>query len=247
MPECIRSTKLVLLPGMMCDERMWAAQLRSVSALADIKVGDITRCDSIAGIAASVLLQAPEYFSLAGLSMGGIVAMEMWRQQPQRIERLALLDTNFRADAPERQAIRNRQIPAAAQGGLESILRDELKPNYLAQEHRSNLALLDELLQMGLDLGDDVFVRQSLALRDRSDGTSTLPTISCPTLILCGAEDSLCPPSVHEEMAELIKGARLDIVPSCGHLSTMEQPEYVNRVLSEWLSHPIRRQNNENK
>ena len=137
---------------------MWDAQLASLLGQADIRVGDITGFDSMAEIAASVLSQAPQRFSLAGLSMGGIVAMEMWRQQPERIERLALLDTNFRADAAARRDMRNRQVREARQGNLEIILRDELKPNYLAREHRDNLELLGKLLQMGLDLGEEVFV-----------------------------------------------------------------------------------------
>lgn len=235
MAECIRSTSLVMLPGMMCDQRMWAAQLAALSGQVDISVGDITGFESMAEIAASVLEQAPEKFALAGLSMGGIVAMEMWRQQPQRIQRLALLDTNFRADAPHRQEMRDRQILEARQGNLQTLLCDELKPNYLALEHRDNLQLLDELLQMGMDLGEEVFVRQSLALRNRIDSSASLATINCPTLILCGDEDLLCPPEIHREMAALIKGARLDVVPSCGHLSTMEQSDYVNAALSDWL------------
>ncbi len=235
MAECIRSTSLVLLPGMMCDRRMWEAQLASLSGQVDISVGDISGFESMAEIAAAVLDQAPDKFALAGLSMGGIVAMEMWRQQPQRIERLALLDTNFRADAPHRREIRDRQILEARQGKLQTLLCDELKPNYLAREHRDNLQLLDELLEMGMDLGKEVFVRQSLALRDRVDSSASLATISCPTLVLCGDEDLLCPPDIHREMAAMIKGASLDIVPSCGHLSTMEQSDYVTAALINWL------------
>jgi len=241
MAESIQTTNLLLLPGMMCDHRMWSAQVEALSIEANVIVGDITGCDSIAALASSVLMEAPQQFSLAGLSMGGIVAMEMWRQQPGRIERMALLDTNFRADAPERQIIRNRQMPEAERGGLETILKDELKPNYLAREHRNNLALLDQLLEMGMDLGVDVFVRQSIALRDRADSSALLQTLDCPTLILCGDEDSLCTPSLHEEMAALINGAVLDIVPSCGHLSTMEQADYVNAALGQWLEQPPRR------
>ena len=167
--------------------------------------------------------------------MGGIVAMEMWRQAPERIERMALLDTNFRADAPERKSIRDRQMEDVAGGELEAVLRDELKPNYLADCHRGNLALLDEVLAMGLSLGPEIFRRQSLALRDRPDSTATLPGISCPTLVLCGDEDRLCPPDLHREMAEHIPGAQLEIIPQCGHLSTMEQPAAVTTALVNWL------------
>ena len=235
MPECIRSTDLLLLPGMMCDAELWSAQLPRLREQCAVHFGDITRSESVEAIASQVLRDAPGRFVVAGLSMGGIVAMEMWRQAPERIERMALLDTNFRADAPERKVIRDRQISDVAGGELEAVLRDELKPNYLADCHRGNLALLDEVLAMGLSLGSEVFRRQSLALRDRPDSTDTLPTISCPTLVLCGDEDRLCPPDLHREMAEQIPGAQLEIIPQCGHLSTMEQPAAVTTALVNWL------------
>jgi pimeloyl-ACP methyl ester carboxylesterase len=235
MTECIRSTSLLLLPGMMCDERLWSHQLAHLSASYEVTVGDITRDESVEAIARRVLAEAPASFALAGLSMGGIVAMEMWRQQPQRIERMALLDTNVGADAPERRPIRDRQIAEVEAGGLETVLRDELKPNYLAQCHRDNLALLEEVLAMGLDLGESVFGRQSLALRDRPDNNVILDTVSCPTLVLCGDEDLLCPIELHAAIARKIYGAVLRVIPQCGHLSTMEQPEQVTPALQHWL------------
>jgi pimeloyl-ACP methyl ester carboxylesterase len=122
------------------------------------------------------------------------------------------------------------------QGALGAILRDELKPNYLARCHRDNTALLDDVLYMGMGLGDDVFVRQSEALRDRPDSADTLTTINCPALVLCGEEDDLCPPSLHRELATLIKSSRLSIISECGHLSAMEQPNAVNAALLNWLT-----------
>ncbi len=237
MPDCIRSTNLVLLPGMMCDASLWAQQLKALSDHYSVTVGDIGGAETIAGIAEQVLARAPSSFSLAGLSMGGIVALEMWRRAPQRIERLALLDTNFRADTPERREMRNRQLASASAGGLEALLREELKPNYLADCHRRNTALLDEVLAMGLKLGPEVFRRQSLALRDRPDSSDTLRAISCPTLVLCGDEDRLCTPDLHREMARQIPGATLHVVAQCGHLCTMEQPDQVNEALIGWLNH----------
>jgi pimeloyl-ACP methyl ester carboxylesterase len=170
------------------------------------------------------------------LSMGGIVALEMWRQAPQRIERLALLDTNYRADTPQRRQLRNQQITRAAKGELENILRNELKPNYLARLHRNNTPLLDEVLAMGIELGESVFIEQSAALRDRPDSTLTLATIECPTLVLCGDEDQLCPVELHRSMAQRITGAHLDVIENCGHLSTLEQPAAVNQAMYAWLN-----------
>ncbi|MEH6590543.1 MAG: alpha/beta hydrolase [Halioglobus sp.] len=236
MRECIRSTHLLLLPGMMCDERLWRHQAAALSGSYDISVGNMTRDESVEAIAQRILAEAPPSFALAGLSMGAIVAMEMWRQQPQRIERLALLDTNIGADAPERRPIRDRQIAEVMSGGLEAVLRDELKPNYLAQCHRDNQALLEEVLAMGVDMGQQIFVRQSLALRDRADNRPVLATVNCPTLILCGDEDRLCPLELHSDMAKRIHGAVLRVIPQCGHLSTMEQPEQVTHALQHWLN-----------
>lgn len=236
MPGCIRSTSLLLLPGMMCDAALWAPQAKALGFDYAVHCGDISLGRDVASIAARVLAVAPERFALAGLSMGGIVALEMWRQAPQRIQGLALLDTNFRPDTAERREMRNRQIEEARQGRLGALLRDELKPNYLARCHRGNLALLDEVLYMGLRQGQAVFERQSLALRDRPDSSATLATITCPTLVLCGEEDSLCPPQLHREMASMIPGARLHVIPDCGHLATLEQPDAVTAALRHWLA-----------
>lgn len=235
MSDRIRSTNLLLLPGMMCDAGLWREQVAEFEGRYQIHHGDIRRDPDIASIARRVLDAAPASFALAGLSMGGIVAMEMWRQAPDRIERLALLDTNFRADTPERRQLRDRQIAEVRQGELGVILRDELKPNYLAACHRDNSRLLDEVLYMGMALGEEVFERQSLALRDRPDSSESLAGISCPTLVMCGEEDSLCPPRLHREMAAMIPGSTLAVIPDCGHLSTIEQPAAVNRALLHWL------------
>lgn len=237
---------LLLLPGMMCDRRLWQAQLETFGADYDCRVGDITGAESIAEIAAQVLAAAPGSWSVAGLSMGGIVALEMWRQAPERITRLALLDTNDRADTPEKRDMRDAQMQSVLAGGLAEVLREELKPNYLACVHRDNTALLDEVLAMGIDLGQEVFMRQSLALKSRPDSRETLPTIACPTLVLCGDEDTLCPPALHREMAEAIPNAQLCAIADCGHLSTMEQPEAVNAALAGWLTRTSNRQDNNN-
>jgi pimeloyl-ACP methyl ester carboxylesterase len=212
---------------MMCDERLWRFQCAALSG--KCKVADLSEGECVQNIAAEILSSAPARFALAGLSMGGIVAFEMWRQAPERIERLALLDTNFRADPPERQRLRSAQIARVEGGRLESVLRDELKPNYLAAAHRGNSQLLDEVLAMGLELGSEVFTRQSLALRNRPDSSDTLATIDCPVLVLCGDEDSLW------EMAAAIPGAVLCVIDNCGHLATLEQPDAVNAALSRWL------------
>ena len=220
----------------MCDLRLWRNQADALEGTAAISFGDMTGACTVEVLAARVLANAPDRFALAGLSMGGIVALEMWRQAPQRIERLALLDTNYRADTPQGRQLRNQQITRAAAGELKNILRNELKPNYLANVHRNNTTLLDEVLAMGIELGESVFIEQSAALRDRPDSTLTLATIECPTLVLCGDEDQLCPVELHRSMAQRITGAHLDVIENCGHLSTLEQPDAVNQAMYAWLN-----------
>ncbi len=228
---------LLLLPGMMCDHRQWENQIAALSDVcAPIIVGDLTSADTIRGLAMNVLASAPPQFALAGLSMGGIVAFELWRQAPERITHLALLDTNARPDAPERQSIRMEQIGAVLGGQLRSVVIEGLKPAYLAARHRSNQALLDVIVAMAIELGPRVFERQSLALTNRADSRPMLHTITCPTLVLHGDEDVLCSRSDHEFIVCAIPGSRHVVVPGCGHLSTLESPTAVNTELRALLT-----------
>lgn len=230
---------LLLLPGMMCDSRLWEAQINGLAHICHpIEVGDISGARSVELIARQVLQRAPATFALAGLSMGGIVALEMWRQAARRITHLALLDTNARAEIPERKALRQEQIDRAHRGGLRELMMEELKPNYLAAANKRNQGLLDRIFNMAQDLGPEVFENQSIALRDRPDSCLTLPTIDCPVLVLCGEEDQLCPVEYHRFIADNIAGAQLIVLSDCGHLSTMEQPQLVNQALHKWLSAP---------
>ena len=221
---------------MMCDRRLFAPQLTALAGAADIWVADITRSADMGQLGRDVLADCPfERFCVAGLSMGGIVAMELLRQAPERIAGLALLDTNHRAEAPERRAARAAQIARARAGRLREVLVEEMKPNYLAPANRSNAALLDLVLAMGLALGPDVFERQSLALRDRPDSAGTLAAYGGPALVLCGRHDSLCPPERHREMASLLAASDLAVIEDAGHLATLESPAAVNAHLSAWL------------
>ena len=155
---------------------------------------------------------------------------------PERISRLALLDTNHHADLPERHEIRNRQIEEVLAGKLRAIIIEEMKPVYLAERNRGNQALLDLLVDMAMDVGADDFVAQSVALRDRPDQTAILGNLHVPALILCGEEDRLCPPVRHREMVGLMPDAELEIVPGAGHITTLENPDAVNAALQNWLS-----------
>ncbi len=222
---------VLLLPGMLCDQRLWRHQAETLGP--NVHYADTTRDDSFEAMATRVLNDAPPTFGIAGLSMGGILAFEIWRQAPERVTHMAVLDSNPHPDTPERRSLRLEQIARALSGGLRELAVESLKPLYLAAAHRDDEALLGLVLDMAMDLGPEVFERQSQALRHRADSVPTLESIDCPTLVLCGDEDTLCPPKYHTLMAERIRGARLCIVENCGHLSSLEQPEVVTRELKQ--------------
>ncbi|MET1412903.1 alpha/beta fold hydrolase [Roseibium sp. HPY-6] len=227
-------TPLVLLPGMMCDARLYGPQIAALSGSVPIHLAPITDCATVEELAADVLSSAPAQFALAGLSMGGIVAMEVVKQAPDRVLRLALLDTNPRAELEEVKQRREPQIDKVRAGGLREVMRDELKPNYLANGPLRQ-DVLEVCMAMALDLGPEVFERQSRALQTRPDQQETLKALKMPTLILMGKEDRLCPLERHELMHTLIEGSDLRIVEQAGHLPTLEQPEAVNAAFKTWL------------
>jgi pimeloyl-ACP methyl ester carboxylesterase len=231
---------LVMLPGMMCDKRLFAPQIEIFSEGYDIIVPQLSGCASIEGLARKVLNETgAQHFNLLGLSMGGIVAMALLGIAPHRISRLALLDTNHLADSPGRFTIRNRQIADAKAGKLKQLMAEEMKPAYLSQMNRHNQPLLGLLIDMATDLGPQVFVEQSEALRDRADYSEALTQYYGPTLVLCGTEDTLCPPERHREICDLLPNANLRIIADAGHISTLEQPQTVNQALSHWLARPL--------
>ena len=225
---------LLLIPGMMCDARLFAPQIDAFSHDRMIVVAPLIG-DTVTEIAARILDQAPPRFALAGLSMGGIVAMEMWAQAPDRISRIALLDTNPKAEHPTVAANRDPQIAAALAGDLRRVMRDEMKPNYLADGPTQGL-ILDLCMSMAEILGPDAFARQSRAVQTRPDQQDTLRGVTVPALVLCGATDTLCPVHRHELMASLIPDATLTIIPNAGHLPTLEQPDLTNKALLQWLT-----------
>jgi len=224
-------TPVVLIPGMMCDARMWGGFAPSNPVIHALP----TQHDTVQALAATILQTAPPRFALAGLSMGGIVAMEVLAQAPDRVERLALLDTNPRAETPQAQAARGPQIARALAGDLKSVLRDDMKPNYLAPGP-NQAAILDLCMDMALTLGPQVFARQSRALQTRPDQTATLAAFKGPTLVLMGEHDRLCPRDRHDQMHALLAGSRLVIVPGAAHLPTLENPHATAAHLQHWLT-----------
>lgn len=219
---------LVLLAGMMCDGRLFDAMPPHIYL-------PITGFETVAAIAADVLARAPATFALGGLSMGGIVAMEVVRQAPERVTQLALMDTNCEAETDKIKAYRQPQIDKAAAGLLASVMRDEMKPNYLADGPR-RADVLDLCMDMALSLGPDVFIRQSRALRDRPDQKETLAAWDKPALVLCGADDRLCPLHRHTLMADLMPQSELAVIDGAGHLPPLERPRATHDALVRWLA-----------
>lgn len=229
-----RDLPIVMLPGMMCDARLFAPQMGALGRRVVVH-GTCTEADTVAELAALLLAITPPRFALLGLSMGGIVAMEMLRQAPDRIDRLALLDTNPLAELPAVAARRVSQMDRALNGHLDTVLRDEMKPNYLA-DIAGKAAILDLCMDMALSLGPQVFVRQSKALARRPDQQATLAAFQGPALVLMGAEDQLCPRDRHDLMHDLMPQSRLVIIEGAGHLPTLEQPEQTTGAILNWLS-----------
>jgi len=227
-------TPLVLLPGMMCDERLFAPQISELSKQREVHFAQISGHDTITELAADVLNNAPPVFALAGLSMGGIVAMEVLSQAADRVERLALLDTNPMAELSDVAKRRGPQIDAVKNGQFKEMIRDEMKPNYLFDGVKKP-ETLKLCMDMALDIGPDAFIRQSIALRDRVDQKNTLRTYKRPALVLCGRHDVLCPLERHELMHTLLENSKLEILEDAGHLPTLEQPKITTIALSSWL------------
>lgn len=226
-------TPLVLIPGMMCDARLWSPQMGALGRR-PVLHAPCTDAESMSGLAAAVLCAAPSRFALAGVSMGGIVAMEVLRQAPDRVERLALLDTNPLAELPAVQARRPAQVLQAASGQLSAVMQEDMIPNYLASG-TSRPDIVDLCMDMALSLGPEVFARQSRALATRPDQTQTLAGFDAPALVLMGADDRLCPRDRHELMHNLMPRSRLQIIDGAGHLPTLEKPKETTAALLRWL------------
>lgn len=228
-------TPLVLLPGMMCDARLFAKQAGALSSDRAVMTAPVHAHDTTAALADAVLTVAPARFALAGLSMGGIVAMEVAQRAPDRVAGLCLMDTNPRAEAADVAGRRISQMRHVADGGLRAVMRDEMKPNYLADGPNRG-AILDLCMAMAEALGADAFARQSRALMARPDRCDALRAVAVPTLVLCGAEDTLCPLERHETMAALVPGATLAVIEGAGHLPVLERPDETTAALRAWLA-----------
>ena len=225
---------VVLVPGLLCTPRLYLEQLPALWRFGPVVVADHTRDASVAAIARRLLSQVAGPFALIGLSMGGYVAFEILRHAPERVTKLALLDTTARPDAPEQSEARQRQIDIARSGRFNTIA-DLLFPKFVAVARHGDETLRATVQTMAQETGADAFVRQQTAIMHRPDSRPNLPAIRCPTLVLVGADDTLTPPDRAAEIAANVQDPHVVTVPQCGHLSTLEQPEAVTRALVEFL------------
>jgi len=233
-PASARSP-LLLLPGVLNDAELWAHQVEGLADLAEIQVPPVAGHDNLPDLAAEILAGAPPRFALAGLSMGGYTAFEILRQAPERVTRLALLDTTARPDT-KHAAQRRRGLVALAQKGQFRGVTPRLLPSLIAAARLGDTALTERIFEMSERIGRDGFIRQQEAIIARPDSRALLPDIRVPALVVCGREDQLTPPARAEEMAATLPDADLLVLAGAGHLAPLERPAAVIQALRTWMT-----------
>lgn len=228
------ATPVLLVPGLGCTPRLYAEQMPALWTFGPVTVADHRRGDSMEAIARQILAEAPPRFALCGLSMGGYLAFAIQRLAPERVMRLALLDTGSRSDTPEASERRKASMAKVRAGEFDAVM-EAFWPLLVHRNRHGDAALKRVVFDMAATVGPEAFVRQQQAIMTRPDSRPGLSSIRCPTLVLVGEGDELTPPALAEEMAQLIPGSRLVKVPDSGHLSTLERPEAVTRALVEWM------------
>jgi pimeloyl-ACP methyl ester carboxylesterase len=219
----------------LTDERLYAPQLAVLGDAFDCRVFVFRDEDSVRGMAEKVLAGTPPRFTLIGLSLGGYAAFEVARLAPERLTRLALLDTRASTDNETQRAGRHADIEKVRAGGIDALI-PELPSRWLLPAHAARADLLALMADMARSIGARGQLNQQRAMLDRPDSHADLERLHLPALVLCGEEDRATPVAEHEAMAARLADSRLEIVPQCGHLSTIEQPDAVNRLLSDWLA-----------
>ncbi len=226
---------IILIPGLVCTAELFAFQVGALWTHGPVTVASTLDGETMGDLAAAILADAPPRFALAGLSMGGYIALDIMRRAPDRVVRLALLDTSARPDTPDQSEGRRAAIARVEAGELEAVLR-EMAPRLLHPDHQTDATLIGAQMRMGLAVGPKAYIRQQSAIIGRIDSRPHLAEITVPTWIVVGDQDAVTPPERAQEMASAIPGARLKIVEGAGHLTPLEQPDAIERLLTEWLS-----------
>jgi pimeloyl-ACP methyl ester carboxylesterase len=238
---------LILIPGLLCDARIWVSQRGALADLADVRVAEHGMVNTLPGLAEEILERAPERFAVAGHSMGGRVALEVFRAAPKRVAGLALMDTGHHPFPPGAAGTREadgrfRLLAKARAEGMRAMAREWVQ-NMVHPARLSDAALIEGVLDMFEAKTPELYAAQIHAMLNRPDGGPLLSQIKCPTLVLCGHEDSWSPAPRHHDMAATIPGSVLVDIPNCGHMSTLERPEAVNEALRAWLNAVIQAEN----
>ena len=224
-----------ILPGLLEDADAFHASIVGLRDVASVRVADMTHADSIAGLAKEALRQAPDGpLHLVGHSMGGYVALEIMRTAPERVAKLALLNTHARPDTPESTGNR-RRLMDLAQRDFQGVIT-ALLPKLMTEAHAKDPALAGIITSMALAVGKEAFLRQETAIIGRIDSRPSLADIRVPTLVVAGRDDQLMPVELLQELAKGIPGARLAVIDDCGHMASMERPRQVIRLLREWVT-----------
>lgn len=232
---------LLMVPGLLCSPRLYGPQIEALREVAEIVVPDwrqapLSIWDSWEATARWVLAQAPaEKFALAGLSLGGMIAVEIMQIAAGRVTKLALLDTGVRSQSEPEQAVRRARIRLADEGHFATVLGLQMS-RFIPAYRLPDKALVDEVMAMCGEIGIDIYRKQEAMAAIRVDRRPDLPKIACPTIVVCGRDDAATPLFLSEEMAKTIKGSELIVIEQCGHLITLEKPEETNAVLRRWLS-----------
>ena len=225
---------LVMIPGTLCDGSLFKHQMTGLKDLADCQIGDHSSSDDLKKVAADIIEKIEGDFSILGLSYGGIIAFEIWRQVPKRVKRIILLNTNHREPSETTRATQQRFLGMSMLGEFREITTDFLKDAMLHPEHAKDPEMRKAILGMALNTGRAKFHNQIKAQLYRPDSTPDLVNILCPVLVMTGKQDKVCTPEIHKEIAQLIPNSTLALIEKCGHLSTLEQPDEVNRIIIDW-------------
>lgn len=225
---------LVLVPGLLCNGALWAHQITHLNDVANVVIADTLQDDNVDAMAGRLLATVEGEFAIAGLSMGGYVAQAVMRQAPERVSRLALLDTSARADSQEQYRRRKGLIQLARMGKFKGVT-PRLLPMLIHPDRMEEGDLTGAVMEMAAEVGQDAFIQQQTAIIDRPDNRPNLGRVDVPTLVICGRQDEITPLELSEEIAASVSGARLSIIEDCGHLSSMERPQAVTALLRDWL------------
>jgi pimeloyl-ACP methyl ester carboxylesterase len=229
-----QSIPIILVPGLVCSPRIYAPQIPALWQNGPVMLANHIRDNTMAGIAKRILDEAPERFAIAGHSMGGFICLEVMRQAPERVARLALLSTSARPDTPEGTERRLGWIAETKAGGYHAIL-DRLFANFVHPSRAKDANLYKTVREMGDDVGPEAFMHQLEAIMTRADSRPLLPSIKCPTLVLTSDTDNTVPNTFSTELADGIPGAKLVVIPDCGHLPQLEKPEAMTAAMLDWL------------